>query len=245
MELYLNFKNDRKFKCNDYEQSLTSSISSTIPFSYYVFQQNESGVPTGSGMILYRVHKLIITQGSQLVREFIPAVRKSDLKPGLFELSEQRFYTDSSTGGTLLFGSFKVTHSIPTNNPGLTFYRFKATNSEESVYSNTFYVNVIDTEFTNLQTNYNLFVGDSITINAPAETNEGAIGYIWYKSIDRNNWEEVSDTSSITYIAEQEEMIYLKCKAKNSITGREIETDIITIFVKDVEEGVIEGRALL
>jgi hypothetical protein len=83
--------------------SLTLSVSgSTITFagtsandeSFYLFGTNG----TTEYRAYARIYSAKFTQNSTIVRNFIPAVRKSDNEPGLYDTVNNTFYTNVGTG---------------------------------------------------------------------------------------------------------------------------------------------------
>lgn len=114
-ELPTNIKYDGKCKiiCKDstisfvYEDSIknftnTGNIEDTQS-TCFIFNLNRGvGIggkdPDNWGCVGKLYYFKIFDSNNTLVRSFIPVIRKSDKKPGMFDLVEQKFYTNQGTG---------------------------------------------------------------------------------------------------------------------------------------------------
>lgn len=94
----LNLYNNRKmiYVNGNYQENITSSISN-LSNTLYIFGANVNGsisfVPPDC-----RIYEAQITNGSALVRDFVPVVRKSDNKPGMYDRVSKQFFTNAGTG---------------------------------------------------------------------------------------------------------------------------------------------------
>ena len=100
VNLSLNYMNDRKaIYNNEAEYALTSSIEGKEMPSIGLFYQNsENSNSINNYGQKYRIHSFEITEGSDLVRRFIPCYRKSDNVIGMFEIYTQTFFENIGTG---------------------------------------------------------------------------------------------------------------------------------------------------
>ena len=104
-EFYLNYKNDKKFITIDLDDSstLTSNLpnlSFTPKFGIRIFGAAGSGANT---IVKSRIYYLQITQGSEIIRDFIPMYQISTDTYGLWDRVTEEFYTSPNgvkfTGG--------------------------------------------------------------------------------------------------------------------------------------------------
>ena len=66
-------------------------------FAIYIFNCNKNGAATSSGLS-GNLYKLTIKENGVIVRDFIPCYRKSDSKPGLYDIVNKQFYTNAGSG---------------------------------------------------------------------------------------------------------------------------------------------------
>ena len=64
----------------------------------FIFAMNEQHVLKFYSKI--RLYDFKVYDNDTLVRNFIPCIRKSDNKPGLYDLANNEFYTNQGTGDT-------------------------------------------------------------------------------------------------------------------------------------------------
>lgn len=104
-EFYLNYKNDKKFITIDLDDSstLTSNLpnlSFTPKFGIRIFGAAGSGANT---IVKSRIYYLQITQGTEIIRDFIPMYQISKDTYGLWDRVTEEFYTSPNgvkfTGG--------------------------------------------------------------------------------------------------------------------------------------------------
>lgn len=104
-EFYLNYKNDKKFITIDLDDSstLTSNLpnlSFTPRFGIRIFGAAGSGANT---IVKSRIYYLQITQGTEIIRDFIPMYQISKDTYGLWDRVTEEFYTSPNgvkfTGG--------------------------------------------------------------------------------------------------------------------------------------------------
>lgn len=121
-EFYLNYKNDKKFITIDLDDSstLTSNLpnlSFTPKFGIRIF----GGAGSGSGadtIVKSRIYYLQITQGSEIIRDFIPMYQISTDTYGLWDRIKGKFYT--SPNGAKFVGGEPV---IADANENLYYFR--------------------------------------------------------------------------------------------------------------------------
>ena len=111
-DMYLNFQNNRKNILNSTEiediSSRTLDSSNTYPIA--VFGANYSG--TVQYMSKIKLYKLEISQGSNIIYRFIPAVRNADSAKGLYEIETKTFYTNDGTGSFTVGSTIEQTYSV-------------------------------------------------------------------------------------------------------------------------------------
>lgn len=103
-----NLNHDLKFKMGTDLQNLTTYYNMTdgaqnLNLNALIFAFNfVIGGTYGSDISAYascmRLYRFKMTQGSTLIRDFIPCYRKSDGVAGLYDLISKRFYTNAGTG---------------------------------------------------------------------------------------------------------------------------------------------------
>ena len=93
-EFSLNFKNSRKFSANESEYNITSTITGAIPTIYFFAQHTSTGYTTYS----YKLHSCQISEGTSIIRNFVPVLRKTDNELGMLDLVEGKFYPNEGTG---------------------------------------------------------------------------------------------------------------------------------------------------
>lgn len=69
----------------------------TSALSLYIFNCNQNGVATSDGFV-GNLYRLTIKENDVIVRDFIPCYRKSDSKPGLYDIVNKQFYTNAGSG---------------------------------------------------------------------------------------------------------------------------------------------------
>lgn len=92
----LNYLNNRKRICDDVEYTAITTTLATITYSAYLFCYNLAGTPS-----LFKASKIYscqISEGNDIVRDFVPCYRKSDNVAGLYDLVNDVFYTNQGTG---------------------------------------------------------------------------------------------------------------------------------------------------
>ena len=157
-EFYLNYKNDKKFITIDLDDSstLTSNLpnlSFTPKFGIRIFGAAGNGANT---IVKSRIYYLQITQGSEIIRDFIPMYQISTDTYGLWDRVEEKFYT--SPNGVKFIGGARVVADADDNlyylkdyikcngttNTFINLSKFtNLDNVEFEVYSNTAHDNFI------------------------------------------------------------------------------------------------------
>ena len=79
----------------DSEVKTLGSYTFTCPVNFILFGSNNNGTISAHPSQIY---SCVIREGNTLVRDFVPAVRKLDNKPGLFDRVNRVFYTNQGTG---------------------------------------------------------------------------------------------------------------------------------------------------
>ena len=92
----LNYLNNRKYVSVYGEFALANVTITTAPV--YVFDFNNNGTGFASQPFIGRVYEIEFTRGSSVVSHCIPCYRKSDNKPGMYDLVTNTFYTNAGTG---------------------------------------------------------------------------------------------------------------------------------------------------
>ena len=98
LEASCNLYNDRKY--NYITQNWQENISTTcpnVPYNAYLYAANVSGAVTLPVQNL-KLYSVIFTDGSLMVRDFVPVIRKSDNKPGMYDRVTKQFFTNAGTG---------------------------------------------------------------------------------------------------------------------------------------------------
>ena len=93
----LKYQNNISYAVLDGVQKSYTNTSDTkvLSKSLYLFKLNDTSITAGmSG----RIYKLSITLNGSLVGNFVPVIRKSDNKPGLFDRVTKQFFTNQGTG---------------------------------------------------------------------------------------------------------------------------------------------------
>ena len=100
----VNYNNDRKVYVNGVENAVgTNALTNPLyvqTASIYLFAANNQG--SASGPINGQIFVCRITRGSVLSADFIPCYRKSDSKPGMYDLVSGEFFTNQGTGEFLV-----------------------------------------------------------------------------------------------------------------------------------------------
>lgn len=78
-----------------YGDVIPEEFTSALPL--YIFNCNINGAPSSSGLA-GNLYRLTIKENDVIVRDFIPCYRKSDSKPGLYDIVNKQFYTNAGSG---------------------------------------------------------------------------------------------------------------------------------------------------
>lgn len=96
----VNYNNDRKVYVNEVENEVGTNALTTSLYvqtvSIYLFAANNQG--SVSNAINGQIFACRITRGSVLLADFIPCYRKSDSKPGMYDLVSGTFFVNQGTG---------------------------------------------------------------------------------------------------------------------------------------------------
>ena len=82
-------------KVDKYGEVVPEEFTSALPL--YIFNCNQEGTATSSGFI-GNLYRLTIKENDVIVRDYIPCYRKSDSKPGLYDIVNKQFYTNAGSG---------------------------------------------------------------------------------------------------------------------------------------------------
>lgn len=85
-----------QISCGNYAFSNSLNVQITNPKSIFLFSTNQNGNPEQSGT--WRILDFTIAENDMTVRKFIPCYRKSDSKPGMYDLVSKTFFTNAGTG---------------------------------------------------------------------------------------------------------------------------------------------------
>lgn len=91
-------------KVDKFGDVIPEEFTSALPL--YIFNCNQEGAATSSGLS-GNLYKLTIKENGVIVRDFIPCYRKSDSKPGLYDIVNKQFYTNAG-GGEFSFPEYEI-----------------------------------------------------------------------------------------------------------------------------------------
>ena len=92
----MNYMNDNQFSVDDSSYSLITPFQNTIGTPIGIFHQIYSPeTPTWYGNVASRIYNVKISEGTQIVMDFIPCYRASDNKAGLYDIIGNKFYTNT------------------------------------------------------------------------------------------------------------------------------------------------------
>lgn len=98
----MNYMNDRTGKINGitYDTSISSKTLVSISVPIYIFAGNRLG--NASYQYSGKLYNLKITDGTNVIKNFVPCYRKSDNVAGLYDLINNVFYTNQGTGNFIV-----------------------------------------------------------------------------------------------------------------------------------------------
>lgn len=222
-EANLNYLNSRKANMdglNDYE---LSDIYTNFTYSLIMFGRNNAGNITSSAQKIYGCK---ISNGEQVVRDFKPCYRKSDNVAGMYDLVEQKFYTNSGTGE---FAVGSVRYATKYNNetirqiyhdgtmiknlPAGTYHFAKINQVVDGVCENAVNEPLID-----MQIQGNSIQDGTPTPETPIEVQ--SVGERTKNLFDKDDAEVLNATFANTTITEFEgrAMVYIKCEPNTTYT---------------------------
>ena len=126
IECELNYKNSNTTITQGVEGLLTDKnnfVGEGLSF-YLAGAYNAKGIPKYKAM---RQYKCELTQGTEVVRDFIPCYRKSDNEAGLYDLVNNTFYTNQGTGNFIV-GPIKENESISLSDTNVNIQTIRGTN---------------------------------------------------------------------------------------------------------------------
>lgn len=123
----MNYMNDRAGKVNGetYDTSLSSKTLASITHPMYIFAGNRSG--DTAYQYAGKLYNLKITNGTNVIKNFIPCYRKSDNVAGLYDLVNDVFYTNQGTGNFIV-GPIKENESISLSDTNVDIPTIRGTN---------------------------------------------------------------------------------------------------------------------
>ena len=97
-EVTCNYKNDRKLRLNGIDRAdfTNTHISGTISRDVCLFGRKYTGVTPMTG----KIYHAEITNGSNVIMDLYPVLRKSDNKPGMYDRITKQFFTKASESAT-------------------------------------------------------------------------------------------------------------------------------------------------
>ena len=106
-EAKINYFNDHSiYKNGTFLRSDLPTTAWDTEMEYYLFARNFRTDGTASPYWSGRIYFFKMTVGNELVRDFIPCVRISDSKPGLYDVVNKYFYINQGTGADFSVGSY-------------------------------------------------------------------------------------------------------------------------------------------
>lgn len=83
---------------NEYSVSVSYKSGTRTPYPVILFAQRGQNSMHATNYGAQRIYKYKIWQGTTLVRDFIPCIRKIDQVAGMYDLVSKQFFTNSGTG---------------------------------------------------------------------------------------------------------------------------------------------------
>ena len=78
---------------------IQNAVDPNCDFQAYLFARNYAQYPQTVNKAVYlRIYKYTHKRGRTLLVEFVPCYRKSDNKPGMYDLVTKQFFTNAGTG---------------------------------------------------------------------------------------------------------------------------------------------------
>ena len=97
----LNFLNDRTFKVNNETKGSISDTLKIRSLPIVVFAYNYDGDNTARLFTSMKLYSFKISDGTTIIRDYIPCYRKTDNLIGLYNMVEGKFYSNNSNTGNL------------------------------------------------------------------------------------------------------------------------------------------------
>lgn len=94
-KVHIELKNKVYIKPNGSKIQLTGNITNTYPI--YIGCLNKGNNAYGNKSVM-KIYNFKLYNGNTMVRNFIPALRESDKKTGLYDVVNNKFYTDAAGG---------------------------------------------------------------------------------------------------------------------------------------------------
>ncbi|MGM9849805.1 MAG: immunoglobulin-like domain-containing protein [Bacilli bacterium] len=182
----MNYLNDRKSIYNDevVKDIGTEQLGSANTYPITIFAGNNAGTVSYKSKI--RLYELKVSKGSEIKYNFVPCMRKSDGKLGLYDLVNNKFYENSGTG---TFG-----YKMQNENPYERLYtKLEYIESTGTQYIDTGVIatnnTVVKAElFTNYSENKNWFGGSAYSSNNNFVFNSWSQNQIEYQYGASDNW---------------------------------------------------------
>ena len=112
VDIYLN-KNEYSFDGVSTPTGKSISFTSQFPLHLLGWDRSGNNILCGTG----RICKCQISESGVLIHDLYPCYRKSDNKPGMFDLVTRQFFTNAATSGN----DFTVGPDIPSTSPYVIF----------------------------------------------------------------------------------------------------------------------------
>lgn len=100
--MQLNFLNSRQAGGNGFPYFPIPATLPTMKYSIIMFGRNSAGSITSSAQTIKRCK---ISQGNEIIRDFIPCYRKADNVAGMYDVVNDKFYTNAGTGNFIVGGN--------------------------------------------------------------------------------------------------------------------------------------------
>lgn len=115
MTIKVNWLNDKKLDLHTSNYENTWNLSTTTfdtSMTYILFARGYRSQGTINPYWSGRIYYFKMSVGTEIVRNFIPCIRTSDNKPGLYDTINSTFYTNQGTG-EFLYGPYHDSYKLP------------------------------------------------------------------------------------------------------------------------------------
>ena len=168
-DIKINYNGDSKLYINGQLMGTRTGQTSFPNYNLYIFGRNVAGSPdTQYSKYRNRIHNLKIWNGTTIQRNFVPCYRKSDMKPGMYDVINRVFYTNAGSGEFVLGPTITNIYTIEPNAQGGSFNYFKFLESgrNTTLYGKTGFTATFTSNDTyNILNTYPLIEGTTYTIS--------------------------------------------------------------------------------